>query len=62
MIYNWVTPDFLHLLCFFSFRRCDYFAQILFAYSTSGRRVVFLSPFNYVGIIWYGAFGYLIFG
>lgn len=62
MIYNWVTPDFLHLLTFLGLGIVSYFAQIFFAYSHKWAPAGLLSPFNYVGIIWYGAFGYLIFG
>ncbi|MDP1724832.1 MAG: DMT family transporter [Alphaproteobacteria bacterium] len=62
LLYNWVTPSFSHVLLFLMLGVIAYFAQTFFTHSYKWAPAGLLAPFNYVGIIWYGALGYLIFG
>lgn len=61
LFYNWVTPSFLHLLFFILLGIIAYLAQVFLTYAHKFAPASLLSPFNYVGIIWYTLLGYLVF-
>ncbi|MDP1975752.1 MAG: DMT family transporter [Alphaproteobacteria bacterium] len=62
LFYNWITPSILDSLFLILVGVLSYGAQMFLTNSYKWASPNILSPFDYVGIIWYGAIGYLVFG
>jgi drug/metabolite transporter (DMT)-like permease len=61
LFFNWVTPNILHLLLFILLGVIAFLAQVFLTYAHKFAPASLLSPFNYIGIVWYTLLGYLIF-